>query len=95
MDFLSADDFLDHLEMHPNGSFVLVKRDLPQPTPAPSEPLESEEAEEEQSPILPEALRDQIKVRAGVRQLLEWILSRFRFRLSLSARTRTITKIIK
>lgn len=64
MDFLSADDFLDHLEMHPNGSFVLVKRDLLQPTPAPSEPPESEEAEEEHSPILPEALRDQIKVSA-------------------------------
>lgn len=95
MDFLSADDFLDHLEMHPNGSFVLVKRDLPQPTPAPSEPPESEEAEEEHSPILPEALRDQIKVRAGVAQLLEWILSRFRFRLSQSARTRTTTKITK
>lgn len=71
MDFLSADEFLDHLEMHPNGSFVLVKRDLLQPTPAPSEPPESEEAEEEHSPILPEALRDQIKVRLSDCQLLK------------------------
>lgn len=61
MDFLAADEFLDHLEMHPNGSFVLVKRDLPQPTPAPSEPLESEEPLEH-SPIIPENLRNQIKV---------------------------------
>lgn len=75
MDFLSADDFLDHLEMHPNGSFVLVKRDLLQPTPAPSEPPESEEAEEEHSPILPEALRDQIKVGAGKPQQQEQNLS--------------------
>ncbi|KAG5684858.1 hypothetical protein PVAND_014068 [Polypedilum vanderplanki] len=27
MDFSHAEDFLDHLELHPNGSFVLVKRD--------------------------------------------------------------------
>lgn len=64
MDFVAADDFLDHLEMHPNGSFVLVKRDLPQPTPAPSEPLESEEPLRDDSPHdLPEILRNQIKVR--------------------------------
>jgi hypothetical protein len=28
MDFIAADTFLDHLELHPNGSFVLVKREL-------------------------------------------------------------------
>lgn len=28
MDYLSAEDFLEHLELHPNGSFVLVKREL-------------------------------------------------------------------
>lgn len=51
MDFTLADDFLEHLELHPNGSFVLVKRDLPlpilslppplppqQPPPAPPSP---------------------------------------------------------
>lgn len=31
MDFTLADDFIEHLELHPNGSFVLVKRDLPPP----------------------------------------------------------------
>lgn len=62
MDFVVAEDFLDHLELHPNGSFVLVKRDLPQPTPAPSEQLESEEPLTD-SLILPEMLRNQIKVR--------------------------------
>ncbi|CRK93087.1 CLUMA_CG006572, isoform A [Clunio marinus] len=61
MDFLVADDFLDHLELHPNGSFVLVKRDLPQPTPVSSEPLESEEPSTN-SPILPEMLQNQIKI---------------------------------
>lgn len=61
MDFISAEEFLDHLERHPNGAFVLVKRDLPQPTPAPSETQESEEPSEH-SPILPETLRNQIKV---------------------------------
>lgn len=60
MDFLAADEFLDHLEMHPNGSFVLVKRDPAQPTPAPSEP--SEEPTSPHSPILPEMLGNQIKV---------------------------------
>jgi hypothetical protein len=48
LDFKSADDFLDHLERHPNGSFVLVKRDLPprtiipaslSPPPLPPRPL--------------------------------------------------------
>lgn len=29
LDFSSADDFLEHLELHPNGSFVLVKREMP------------------------------------------------------------------
>lgn len=66
MDFLSADEFLDHLEMHPNGSFVLVKRDTPSP-PAPSQPAETLEPEEPSadSPILPEILGNQIKVRCG------------------------------
>lgn len=81
MDFLSADDFLDHLvisvrfrvrsrslinrqlqEMHPNGSFVLVKRDSPQPTPATPEPIEPEEELTKISPILPETLQNQIKI---------------------------------
>lgn len=35
MDFSIADEFLDHIEMHPNGSFVLVKRDLPSPPLSP------------------------------------------------------------
>lgn len=64
MDFLSADEFLDHLEMHPNGTFVLVKRDIPPPpTQVPSEPLEPEEIPTPDSPILPEMLGNQIKVR--------------------------------
>lgn len=33
MDFTLADDFLEHLELHPNGSFVLVKRDSLHPPP--------------------------------------------------------------
>lgn len=60
MDFLAADDFLDHLELHPNGSFVLVKRDLP-PAPVLSEPPECEEPLSN-SPISPEMLSNQIKV---------------------------------
>lgn len=58
MDFLSADEFLDHLEMHPNGSFVLVKRDIPAPVIPPEEPIESDEP----STISPEMLGNQIKV---------------------------------
>lgn len=62
MDFLIADEFLDHLERHPNGSFVLVKRDSPQPAPAPSDPFEPEESSAPNSPILPETLNNQIKI---------------------------------
>lgn len=70
MDFLAADEFLDHLEMHPNGSFVLVKRDPVQPTtPAPSDPLESVELPTH-SPLLPEMLGNQIKV-CGFRMKIE------------------------
>lgn len=36
MDFTNADHFLDHLELHQNGTFVLVKRDL---VSIPSQPL--------------------------------------------------------
>ena len=61
MDFTVAEDFLDHLEMHPNGSFVLVKRDLPQPSPESPEPIVSEKPSST-SPTLPEMLRDPIKV---------------------------------
>lgn len=62
MDFTVAEDFLDHLEMHPNGSFVLVKRDdLPQPTPESPEPIVSEKPTST-SPTLPEMLIDPIKV---------------------------------
>lgn len=60
MDFTVAEDFLEHLEMHPNGSFVLVKRDLPQPAPASPEPIVAEEPPA--SPSLPEMLRNQIKI---------------------------------
>lgn len=59
MDFLAADEFLDHLEMHPNGSFVLVKRDSVQSMPA---EVQSEEPSTH-SPILPDLLGNQIKVR--------------------------------
>lgn len=63
MDFLSADVFLDHLETHPNGSFVLVKRDSPPPLAAPADPLEPpEETSAPNSPILPEMLSNQIKI---------------------------------
>lgn len=64
MDFLSAEDFLDHLELHPNGSFVLVKRDQP-PQPvvvALPEPPEPEEPPSHSPIILPEMLQNQIKV---------------------------------
>lgn len=62
MDFTVAEDFLDHLEMHPNGSFVLVKRDLPEPpTESPEPDFESEK--QPTSPSLPEVLlREPIKV---------------------------------
>jgi hypothetical protein len=68
MDFLSADEFLDHLEMHPNGSFVLVKRDIPSPPVSIQEPTETIETEEPStdSPILPEILGNQIKVSSRV-----------------------------
>lgn len=98
MDFTSADVFLDHLEMHPNGSFVLVKRDLisiPQQQMSPnklnnndnntisdrnvefnnnnlnssshvaSDNLEESSAPEEDTsnlPIVPEVLKNQIKI---------------------------------
>lgn len=63
MDFLSAEVFLDHLETHPNGSFVLVKRDSPPPQQAPVVPLEPpEESSAPNSPILPEMLSNQIKI---------------------------------
>lgn len=48
--------------MHPNGSFVLVKRDFPQPTPEPETCLEAEEPFTSISPILPEMLQNQIKI---------------------------------
>jgi hypothetical protein len=111
-----ANDFLEHLELHPNGSFVLVKRDLPptltlpppqQPPPAPPSPKivinhynnknadddennnaehkkvsnghcepasnvvaarkiarnnVQSESEEESAPIIPEMLKNQIKI---------------------------------
>lgn len=67
MDFTVAEDFLDHLEMHSNGSFVLVKRDLPQPTSPSPEPIESEKPST--SPSLPEMLRNQIKVYSNIMKL--------------------------
>jgi hypothetical protein len=87
MDFLAADEFLDHLEMHPNGSFVLVKRDIPPPpTQMPSEPLEVEEPLTS-SPILPEMLGNQIKVRAEVIRRLSNSSCRSNFRLNQSVTT--------
>jgi hypothetical protein len=38
MDFTNADHFLDHLELHQNGTFVLVKRDLVSIPPQPLSP---------------------------------------------------------
>ncbi|XP_070491660.1 myoneurin-like [Chironomus tepperi] len=38
MDFTNADHFLDHLELHQNGTFVLVKRDLISIPPQPLSP---------------------------------------------------------
>lgn len=38
MDFTNADHFLDHLELHQNGTFVLVKRDLISIPPQPISP---------------------------------------------------------
>lgn len=59
MDFVIAEEFLDHLEaLHPQGSFVLVKRDAPQTIV-----LNSPEHEEpSNNMLLPDLLENQIKI---------------------------------
>lgn len=79
MDFTVAEDFLEHLEIeHPNGSFVLVKRDLPQPAPASPEPIVAEKPPA--SPSLPEMLRNQIKVKIFVKMNSE-LMCQWRFQI--------------
>lgn len=69
MDFVIAEDFIEHLEeLHPNGSFVLVKRDPPfennttSSSPSPP-PVQSDELSKRDSPaFLPEAVQNRIKI---------------------------------
>lgn len=79
MDFMNAEDFIGHLEnLHPNGSFVLVKRDfdaIAPPLPLPTDidktitAVEKTELHQPEEPlrsvtpiILPETIQNQIKI---------------------------------
>lgn len=75
MDFTDAEDFIEHLEsLHPNGSFVLVKRDFDAITPrlplhndtdkgmTPENPHLEETSRSVTPIILPETIQNQIKI---------------------------------
>lgn len=56
MDFTLADDFLEHLELHPNGSFVLVKKDLPSQLSLPISPHQQQQQQPPPAPPSPKII---------------------------------------
>lgn len=68
MDFVIAEDFIEHLEeLHPNGSFVLVKRDPPfedvsSPSSPQTPPEHLIENSKQDDTNLPEAIQNRIKI---------------------------------